>query len=144
MTLSNTVLLALALAALCAAARAQSFGPRLYETTIETGMPHLEENLRYATTHTRQCLGKQQLAQAFPILRHEALKGCRLDYEHDEGSAVSYVLRCASGSETSGRAHWRFEDAAIHGTFDVKLGGKNMTFYQRVTGKVVGTCIPPD
>ena len=43
---------ALFLTVLISSAAAQPYPPRLYETTIETGLPHLEENLRYATTRS--------------------------------------------------------------------------------------------
>jgi hypothetical protein len=125
-------------------AQSQSPAPRLYETTIETGLPHLEENLRYATTRTRLCLGEKQLASAFPVLQHEALKGCRLDNARHEGSEIAYVLSCTNGTGTLGTARWRIEDAAIFGTLDVRLGGKNMTFYQRIAGRLVGPCTPEE
>lgn len=38
---------------------------RLYEITTETGMPHLENNLRYADTREKRCLSQQDLATAF-------------------------------------------------------------------------------
>lgn len=120
---------------------AGTFAPRLYETTIETGLPHLEENLRYATTHGHACLGEAQLASAFPILHHAALKGCVLDHAQHAGNTVMLTLSCI-GSATTGTAAWQFDRDTIHGTLDVKLGGKNMTFYQRLTGRAVGQCVP--
>jgi len=123
---------------------AQSFAPRLYAVATETAMPHLEENLRYATTHAILCLGPAQLATAFPILRHEALKGCKLDHERKVDAAASLVLSCAARSGTTGTAHWQVDGAAIHGTLEVKLGGKNMTFYQRISGRAIGDCLPDD
>ena len=33
---------------------------------------------------------------------------------------------------------------SIRGTLDVKLGGKNMTFYQRLNGRAIGACTPAD
>jgi hypothetical protein len=122
--------------------------PRLYRVTIETGMPHLEENLRYATTRREICIGQRELASAFPILRHDALAGCRLD---DAGgaerrdpaaddAAIAFVLRCEGGDGTTGAAQWRLAADQIRGTLDVKLGGKNMTFYQRITGIALADC----
>ena len=131
---------ALFLTVLISSAAAQPYPPRLYETTIETGLPHLEENLRYATTRSTMCLGQQQLATAFPVLRHEALKGCRLDPERQSTDAIVFALHCESGSSTSGAALWQLDERGIRGTLDVKLGGKNMTFYQRVTAKPLGAC----
>lgn len=145
MLMSRSVAAVLALVAvLPCGAQSQSAAPRLYETTIETGLPHLEENLRYATTRTRQCLGEKQLASAFPVLQHEALKGCRLDNARHDGSEIAYVLSCTNRTGTLGAARWRIEDSAIFGTLDVRLGGKNMTFYQRITGRLVGPCAPGD
>jgi len=130
--------------ALAASAVGQPFVPRLYDVVTETGLPHLEENLRYATTRGRVCLGRAQLATAFPILQHAALKGCRLDHEHSAGSSLSLVLTCSGGSQTTGTAEWHVDELGIHGALDVKLGGKNMTFYQRLSGRPLGGCTPGD
>jgi hypothetical protein len=116
--------------------------PRLYRATIETGLPHLEENLRYATTHETLCLGAPQLARAFPILHHVAFEGCALGDAHIDGDRVTFRLHCAPGSETTGSALWQIDAAAVTGTFEAKLGGKNMTLYQRITGRAVGACAP--
>jgi len=113
---------------------------RLYELTTETGMPHLEENLRYNVTHEKRCLAHQELAAAFPILGHPALRGCSLTGETRQGDTVSYSLVCAGGHGTTGQAIWHVSENQIRGTLNVKLGGKNMTFYQRVTALPLGKC----
>jgi hypothetical protein len=124
-------------------ARAAEMLPsRLYEVTTETGMPHLEENLRYAITRVRRCLVRQRLATAFPILSHPALEGCRLEGETRREDTVSYSLVCAGGHGTRGTARWRVDARGAHGTLDMRLGGKNMTFYQRVTAASLGRCQP--
>jgi hypothetical protein len=112
----------------------------LYSITTETGMPHLEENLRYAVTHTKRCLKQSDFPRAFPILEHPALKGCRLGREAREGERISYQLICEGGHGTSGNAIWELGDHQITATLNVKLGGKNMTFYQRLTARAVGSC----
>ena len=61
-------------------------------------MPHLEENLRYATTREQHCLQLDQLAPLFPIMRHPSLEGCHLGDELRHGSEVRYRLVCASPS----------------------------------------------
>jgi len=131
---------------LCCApvASAQPFAPRLYEVATETGLPHLEENLRYATTHSKLCIGRAQLATAFPILQQEALKGCKLDRERSAASSVHLLLSCAVGNSTTGSAEWQVDEFGIRGTLNVKLGGKNMTFYQRISGRPIGDCAPGD
>lgn len=119
---------------------AETFPAQLYEVTTETGMPHLEENLRYTTTHEKLCLAHRSLAVAFPILRHPALQGCSLAREFRGGDTVSYSLVCAGGHGTTGEAIWHVDEHRIRGTLNVKLGGKNMTFYQRVTALPLGAC----
>jgi hypothetical protein len=115
----------------------------LYEITVETNMPHLEENLRYATTHETRCLRQQDLATAFPVLQHASLKDCRLEPERRADDAASYRLVCDGGHGTTGNATWTLDAHRITGTLHVKLGGKNMTFSQRWTAVPVGQCEAP-
>ena len=111
---------------------------RLYAVTTETGMPHLEENLRYTTTHARRCLTDQHLLEAFPILAHPALAGCKPGNRTQKDDTVSYPLVCANA--TTGAALWHVGERQVRGTLSVRLGGKNMTFYQRVTALPLGNC----
>lgn len=104
-------------------------------------MPHLEENLRYATTHEKRCLNHHELSSAFPILNHESLKGCKLDNGYRLEDAVSYLLVCEGGHGTTGAARWYLGADQIRGTLNVKLGGKNMTFSQHITAKPLGECV---
>jgi hypothetical protein len=113
---------------------------RLYEVTIETGMPHLEENLRYTTTHRRSCISLKDLATEFPILNHPTLAGCTLGGETRKDDIVKFSLSCDDRHGTTGTAVWHIDRQRIRGRLDVKLGGKNMTFSQTVTAEVVGNC----
>jgi len=122
---------------------AEPMPPKLYQVTTETGMPHLEENLRYATTQGKRCLGQRELSSAFPVLRLEALKDCKLDHEKRLDETVSYVLTCDGGHGTTGAARWQVGIDQLQGTLEVKLGGKNMTFYQRITARPLGECVAP-
>jgi len=114
--------------------------PRLYDVTIETGMPHLEENLRYTTTHQRHCISPKDLATEFPILGHPSLNGCTLGSEVRQDDTVKFGLSCEDRHGTTGTAVWHIDKHRIRGRLDVKLGGKNMTFSQTVTATVVGNC----
>jgi hypothetical protein len=116
--------------------------PQLYEIVTETAMPHLEENLRYATTREQHCLEQNELRSAFPILQYAALKDCRLDQESRQADVVSYALVCKGGHGTTGHATWQLGPTQSTGTLNVKLGGKNMTFSQRVTARMLGACSP--
>lgn len=114
---------------------------RLYDLTVETSMPHLEENLRYAVSRTRQCLSREDLASAFPVLQQPSLAGCKLHEQTSEEGTVAYALMCENSSGTTGTATWQVGNRHLRGVLDVKLGGKNMTFSQRVTGTLIGACL---
>jgi hypothetical protein len=113
---------------------------RLYDVTIETGMPHLEENLRYTTTHRRRCISLKDLATEFPILDHPTLAGCALGGAARNDDTLKFGLICDNRHGTTGAAIWHIDKQHIRGRLDVKLGGKNMTFSQTVTARVVGSC----
>ena len=123
-----------------AIAASEPMPSRLYQVTTETVMPHLEENLRYAITHDERCLAQQDLATEFPILTHPALRDCTLEHEERRDDVISYVLVCAGGHGTTGSASWELGEHRLTGTLNVKLGGKNMTFYQRITAVAEGAC----
>jgi hypothetical protein len=114
----------------------------IYELTVETGMPHLEENLRYATTYERRCATLNSLFTAFPVLKSAALTGCQLTDPERQDDLVSSVLTCSTGHGITGQAIWRLGANRARGTLNVKLGGKNMTFYQRITVASHGPCVP--
>ena len=98
-------------------------------------MPHLEENLRYAVVREQRCLRLDQPASWFPILRHPSLEGCSLD----ERSR----LVCANPEVASGAARLETAGGRVAGILEVKMGGKNMTFSQRIEAVRQRDCGPP-
>lgn len=115
-------------------------GPRLYDMSTETGMPHLEANLRYAVVKEKRCMNTSDLSEAFWMLRDVSLQDCKLVKAQQEEASAAYLLECTGGHGTTGDARWQFEPQGISGTLRVRLGGKNMTFFQRITAKPVGEC----
>lgn len=135
--------LVVCLSAVLAPSASAGGGPeaaRLYELTTETGMPHLEANLRHALRQERRCLRRADLSRAFWMLDDVSLRDCRLLKAVEDADGAAYELQCTGGHGTSGDARWRFEGEAISGVLRVRLGGKNMTFFQRITGRPVGAC----
>lgn len=113
---------------------------RLYEVTTATSMPHLDESLRYATRTEARCIDIRDLSGEFWMLREVSLQDCRLHKASESADAAGYVLMCDGGHGTTGTATWQLGQGAIAGTLNVRLGGKNMTFYQRITAKPIGSC----
>ena len=97
-------------------------------------MPHLEENLRYAVVREQRCLRLDEPGSWFPILRHPSLEGCRLN---DRNRLV-----CASPQVASGSAQLDAAGTRVAGTLEVKMGGKNMTFHQRIEAVRLRDCEP--
>ena len=111
-----------------------------YEITAEIAMPHLEENLRYATTRERRCLRARELSSVFPILHHPSLEGCNLDSERRRGDTIRYRLVCASPQVATGTARLDAGPGRIAGILEITMGGKNMTFSQRIKAVRQGEC----
>lgn len=122
-------------------ARTADFIPAgAYDLTIETTMPNLDQALRYATVRETRCLHSRDLAAAFPLLRHDALRGCGLAPEKSDGETAYYLLVCDGGNMATGGAVWRLDGTQVQGALEVKFGGKNMTVSQRVTARLLGAC----
>ena len=103
-------------------------------------MPHLEENLRYATVREVRCVRSGEFASLFTIMRHKSMTGCVLRDADDSGESVRYRLACEQPDVASGSAWLRPRPAGIDGALQVKMGGKNMTFEQRVRAARRGDC----
>jgi len=114
--------------------------PGTYEITVETTMPHLEENLRYATTRERRCLRDDELSSVFTILQHTSLAGCKLVGENRRDDTLRYLLVCENPQVATGTARFETDPLRIIGVLEVKMGGKNMTFAQRIRATRTGEC----
>jgi len=124
-----------------ATARGQApFQPGTYEIVVETVMPHLEENLRYATIREVRCVRGGEFASLFPIMKHDSMSGCVLRESGDRDESVRYRLTCLQPDVASGSAWLRPAPGGIDGVLQVKMGGKNMTFEQRVRAARRGDC----
>jgi hypothetical protein len=126
-----------------ASATADAVEPGRYEIVAQIVMPHLEESLRYATTRERRCLRADEPAAVFPILQHPSLEGCKLAGEQRRGDTIRYRLVCASAQVASGAARLDQGPGRIAGILEIKMGGKNMTFAQRVEAVRQGECELP-
>ena len=118
----------------------EAIQPGIYEITARIEMPHLDDNLRSSTTRERHCLSGHEPSSVFPILQHESLAGCRLGEENRGGSTVRYRLVCQNPQAASGTARLDSGPGRIAGVLEVKMGGKNMTFSQRVEATRLGAC----
>ena len=118
------------------------FRPGDYAITARTIMPNLAENLRYAAIQEQRCLHEANLASVFPILRHESFQGCRLDNERHQNTDVYYQLVCKSSQVANGVAKLELKPDRINGVLDIQMGGKNMTFSQRIEAQWQQDCKP--
>jgi len=116
-----------------------SIVPGMYAVTAEIEMPHLRENLRYATTQTIQCLGPQDAFKTFPILGQASFHGCDL-VKNQNDSQLEFDLVCSNQTAASGLARFVIGEAFFRANLNVKMGGKNMKFTQMISGQRTGEC----
>lgn len=110
----------------------------LYNIETYTVMPHLDEMRRITKTGQR-CVAEGDVTGLFPVMRQTAFRGCALvPRASDEGE---YELRCQTELVATGLAVLYHEADGITGTLAVKMGGKNMTFSQHTTARLVGPCV---
>ncbi len=115
-----------------------ALAPGQYDLVAQTILPNLEESLRYATTRSQRCLGNEAPDTLFPILLHPAFAGCALR-RHATQQDV-FTLQCTNPEAASGSASLLIESQRFDATLDLKMGGKNMTLSQRVSGTRRGEC----
>jgi hypothetical protein len=115
-----------------------SLAPGQYDVVAQTILPNLEESLRYATTRSQRCLGTEPVDTLFPILLHPAFAGCTLVRQGGRGDV--FTLQCTNAQAASGGASLLIEPQRFDATLDLKMGGKNMTLAQRVSGTRRGDC----
>jgi hypothetical protein len=114
--------------------------PGEYDLTTQTVLPHLEEALRYATTRTRQCLREPDATSIFPLLQHQAFAGCSLVPSTEVNDGLSFTLQCTNPEAASGAAVFEVGASYLSAVLELKMGGKNMTLSQRLSGPRVGPC----
>ena len=114
--------------------------PGAYEITAETLLPHLEENLRYATTRSNRCLGTQDASSLFPVLTQKSFVDCSLIGTQNDREYSDYSLVCRNSEAATGSARFIIRSSGFYGLLEVKMGGKNMRFSQRINGYRSGAC----
>ena len=124
----------------CVVAAPVSIPPGEYDLTAQTVLPHLEEALRYATTRTRECVREPDATRLFPLLLHPAFAGCHLAPVASQGDELRFVLRCVNPEAASGAAVFDISASNLSAVLELKMGGKNMTLSQKLTGTRVGPC----
>ena len=114
--------------------------PGGYDMTAQTVLPHLEEALRYATTHSRECLREPDATRLFPLLLQPAFVGCHLVPAATVDDELRFVLRCANPEAATGSAVFNVSQYKFSAVLKLKMGGKNMTLSQKLTGTRVRSC----
>jgi len=111
-----------------------------YFIKAEIIMPHLEENLRYTNTNSQKCLSREDPSSLFPLLNHASFVDCALTSKRSEGDHIEFDLVCRNPEAATGSANFVIGSDTLSGTLEVKMGGKNMKFSQRIRGHRIGSC----
>jgi hypothetical protein len=104
-----------------------------------------------SVTFSRSCAAAWTPSEAVPpgiyeistetlILRHQLLNGYKLAAGNRHGDAIYYPLVCDGSNGTTGTAQLHADADRVKGVLQIKMGGKNMTFSQRIEAKRQGDC----
>jgi len=110
----------------------------MYEIKAETLLPNLREHLRHTITNSKQCLDTPDAFSLFPILGEVSFTDCDLVAS---GSGVGkYSLTCKNSQAASGDALFNISNGKFSAVLNIKMGGKNMKFSQKITAIRLGEC----
>lgn len=115
--------------------------PGLYEVQVETGMPN-DGNRRGAPSRYTVCVTKQDLenGHAFRAPRGHQYDRCELKDYMSERKHVNYRVVCPGPNAPSGEGEFLLTATGYQGTVSMQMGGKNMTMFQKYSGKRIGDC----
>jgi hypothetical protein len=99
-----------------------------------------EVNLRYTDVRERRCPCDHDLSAFFPILRHQSLNGCELGRPSPRGGVIYDPLVCHGAGGMKGTAQLNEAADSILGELKIQMGGKHLTFSQRVEATRRGDC----
>ena len=114
--------------------------PGRYEVKAQTLLPNLHNSLRYTDTQKTQCLDNQDASSLFPILDHVSFVGCTLVSRHTSTDQKRFALVCKNPQAATGEALFSISANTFNAVLNVKMGGKNMKFSQRITGHRLSAC----
>lgn len=117
-----------------------SVKPGEYLVKAEIIMPHLEASLRYAATETRHCVIGDNVSGLFPLLSHVSFTDCALVEKKSTGAHEEFDLICLNPEAATGTAQMVVDEEVFRATLNIKMGGKNMKFSQRINGHRIGNC----
>jgi uncharacterized protein DUF3617 len=126
---------------LCAPpAGAVELSPGLYEITVKTELPHLENSV--APTVVDRCVTESAIrADALPVVpMGEQFRDCAAADWSRQGDTLTYRLACPGPDAPRGSARFQIAASGFEGAIYIQMGGKNMTMVQRHSGRRTGDC----
>lgn len=128
----------LVLATLVVPIAADAQAPSEYAIEARIDMPHLRDNPSANDTTIVACL--EEAGDVFPVLGNPAFASCSLGSSEQLGRDSLRLLVCSGASGTTDAALLRRGDDEVTGVLTVRMGGKNMTFAQRIRAQRRGAC----
>jgi hypothetical protein len=120
------------------AAESAALQPGRYEVQMRLELPHVEDmgvsktvNICVNETGTH---GLAVLSDNNPLVR------CPASNIRENGDTLTFDLVCAGHNQAVAWAKFTLNGDHFDGTFDMKMGGKNMTMTERQTGHRTGSC----
>lgn len=101
-------------------------------------LPHVED---MGTKRTAKvCITESPVHGIGVLSENNPLARCPTLNVKQAGNELMFDLVCEGHNQAIAHAKFRLWPDRFDGTFDIKMGGKNMTMTERQTGRRIGSC----
>lgn len=112
--------------------------PGLYEVQMRLELPHLEDMAVSKTVGI--CINGSDTRGIVVLSDNNPLSRCPPSNIHNDGHKLTFDLVCDGPNQAIASADFALGADRFDGVFRMKMGGKNMTMFERQTGRRTGAC----
>jgi Protein of unknown function (DUF3617) len=112
--------------------------PGRYEVEMRLELPHVED-MGYSKT-ANICVNETGTHGLMVLSDNNPLVRCPASNVREDGDILTFGLVCEGHNQAVAWAKFTLKGDRFDGTFDMKMGGKNMTMTERQTGHRTGPC----
>ncbi len=112
--------------------------PGEYEVDVRLDLPHIEDMGAQRTA--RVCITDGETHGIVVLSENNPLARCPVSNVRQSADQLNFDIVCEGHNQAIARARFQLSSNRFSGTFDIKMGGKNMTMTERQTGRRIGAC----
>lgn len=112
--------------------------PGEYQVEMRLELPHVEDMGVQKTA--KVCITDSGSRGIVVLSENNPLVRCPVSNVRQEADELTFDLVCEGHNQAVAWAKFRLWHDRFAGTFDMKMGGKNMTMTERQKGRRIGVC----